>query len=126
MAYDNIETVHGQQFIFGFTATEQASISITGFAPRGVSTSDLEPEIFVTATNGEGHVEAIALSKPANKKITVTLTGYIDSSFNRNNVGNSFSLFSRFFLVTKVSDPRQKGEFVEVSIDAVSHPLVTS
>ena len=123
---DQVESIHGQNYVFGFPAADQASITISNFTPRGISTSDREPEVFQTATNGEGFVEAVAIAKPANKMISVTLIGYISSAFNAGTVGNSFTLFGRFFLIKKISDPRQKGQFVEVSIDAVSYPLVTS
>ena len=122
---DQVDTIHGAQYVFGLPVTSQV-VSITGFSHRGISTSDLEPEVFQTATNGEGFVEAVAIAKQANKMLNVDLVGYISSSFNRNNIGNTFTLFGRLFFVKKISDPRQKGNFVEVSIAGTSFPLVTS
>jgi hypothetical protein len=116
--------VHGAQFVFGFAASDAPSI--TNFSARAVATSDAEPEVFVTAINGEGHTEAVGISKPANKKISCSFIGYINSSFNKLTVADTFSFLGRFFFITKISDPRPKGDFVEVTIDAMSYPLVTT
>jgi hypothetical protein len=117
--------LHGNTtLVFGFAASDAPSIA--GFLARSVSTSDATPEVFVTATNGEGHVEAVAVSKSANKMISATFTGYITTSFNKLTVGNTFSFLGRFFIIKKISDPRPKGEYVEASIDAESYPLVTA
>jgi hypothetical protein len=113
-------------FVFGLSASDLSTFSVSGFYPRGITTKENSPEVFVTAVNGEGHVEAIAISKTANKMISVTVIGYIDSTFNPFTIGNSFTMFGRFFLIKSVSDPRVKGEFVEISLSAESHPLVTS
>lgn len=122
----DIDSIHGQQFVFGLRAADTAGFSVTGFFPRGISSNDIEPEVFAKATNGEGSVEAIAITAQGKKKLTVAVMGYIDSSFSRLSVTNSFTLFGRFFLITKISDPRQKGDFIEVTIDAESHINVTS
>jgi len=117
--------LHGNTtLLFGFTASDAPSIS--GFLARTVSTNDAEPEVFVTATNGEGHVEAVAVSKSANKMINATFTGYITTSFNPLSVSSTFSFLGRFFMIKKIGSPRPKGEFVECSIEAQSFPLVTS
>ena len=117
--------IHGNtNLVFGFAAADAPTIS--GFLARVVATSDAEPEVFVQATNGEGHVEAVAVSKTANKMINASFTGYITTSFNKLTVGNTFSFLGRFFIIKKISDPRPKGEFVECTIDAQSFPLVTA
>ena len=134
MAVDNIDSVHGASYVFGFPASDVALFTGltngSGFTPRTVSSSDKEPEVFVTATNGEGFVEAVAIATAANKMISVSVSGYVSAAFltalQNNTVGNSFTLFSRFFFVKKISDPRQKGNFIEVQIDGQSYPLVTS
>jgi hypothetical protein len=115
--------LHGNTTLeFGFKASDAPSIP--GFLARTVSSSDAEPEVFVTATNGEGHVEAIAISKPANKMINATFTGYITNTFNKLSVPSTFNFLGRKFFIKKVSDPRPKGEFVEASIEAQSFPLI--
>lgn len=115
--------LHGQSYVFGFAASDAPSIS--NFTARRAQT-DVEPEVFDTATNGEGHVEAVAVSLPANRMINLTLSGYINSSFNKLTVGNTFTFLTRFFIIKKISDPREKGKFIEISIDAVSYANVTS
>lgn len=132
---DNIDTVHGAvPFVFGLPAADAALFTGltngSGFAPRTVASSDKEPEVFVTATNGEGFVEAVAIATAANKMISVSVTGYGTAAFQSavrgGTVGNTFTLFSRFFFVKKISDPVPKGNFVEFTIDGQSFPLVTS
>lgn len=110
--------------VFGTVAADMAGISITGFEPRNI-TFDAEPEVFATATNGEGQVEAVAMSQPAKRMVNCSVTGYITSSFNFT-AQNTFSARSRFFLVKKISEPRKKGEYVEVTIDAQSWVKITS
>jgi hypothetical protein len=118
--------VSGAQYNFGFKAADAPTI--TGFTARAVSTLDSEPEVFVTATNGEGHVEAIAISKVDKKKLTCSFTGYVTDAFFSNGipqVTSPFTFLGKKFFVKKVSAPRQKGAFVECSIDAEAYPLIT-
>lgn len=119
--------IHGSQFTFGF-ATSDAPTIAHFFARKAELT--YEPETFVTATDGEGLTEAIALSKATHRKITGTFTGYIEAGYSGNAIGNSFTFVvdgvTRFFLVKSISDPRNKGEFAEVSLSVESYALVTS
>lgn len=124
MALSHTDLFGNATLVFGFQASDAPSIS--NFLARAVATSDAEPEIFVTATNGEGHVEALAISKSANKMINCSFVGYITTSFNKLTVASDFTFLGRKFFIKKISDPRPKGEYVEVTIDAVSYPLVTS
>ena len=133
MAFTNPSLVdqNGTAMAFGFAAGYAPSI--TGFLPRSIASSDGEPEVFVTATNGEGEVEAIAISKVARgKMLKVQLTGYITTAFDKSTLANTFTgpgagpLGSRFFFIKKISDPVPKGANVEVTIDAESYPAVTS
>lgn len=120
----NVETEnHGAAYVFGFAAADAPNIS--NFTGRKAQ-SDVEPEVFATATDGEGHVEAVAVSLPAKRMINLSVTGYISSSFDAKTVANTFSFLTRFFIIKKISDPRNKGEYVEVTIDAVSYANVTS
>lgn len=105
-----------------------SSGSITGFAygvpsvsPGGMITNTYsmkeEGEIFVTADFPDGTPGAIAMA-PANKRvITETFTGYISSSFTMS-AGDAFSggAGGAGGVVLDVSEKRQKGEFVEVTI----------
>lgn len=120
----NVDLHGNTNLVFGFAAADAPSIS--GFEARTVATSDATPEVFETATNGEGHVEAIAISKTANKKIDCSFVGYITSSFNKLTTPTNFTFLGRRFFITKISDPRPKGVYVEVTIDASSFPLVSS
>jgi hypothetical protein len=116
--------IQGAQYVFGFAAADAPSIA--NFTARSVASMDRTPEIFVTATNGEGHVEAVAISKKANKMMACEFVGYIADAFNPLTIDNTFSFLGRFFFITKISDPRPKGNFVEVSISASSYPLIES
>lgn len=117
--------IHGAAYVFGFADADVTGFSISGFTPR-MASFDCEPEVFAQATNGEGFVEAIAIATPAARKLTVSITGYISSGFSRTSAANTFSIGSRFFSVTKISDPRKKGEFIEVTVEGVSFKNVTS
>lgn len=120
---------NGTAMAFAFNAAYAPAI--TGFLARTVASSDAEPEIFVTATNGEGFVEAVAISKTANKMLKIQLVGYVTNAFDKNAVAQTFTgtggpFGSRFFFIKKISDPIPKGNFVEVTIDCESYPFVTS
>jgi len=116
---------HGIAYVFGF-ATSDAPV-ITNFAARR---ADLryEPEVFQEATNGEGQRESVALSNVSNRMVSGTFTGYIVAGFSGNSIANNFNFtvngVSRRFIVKSISDPRNKGEYAEVSLDVVSYPLI--
>lgn len=110
--------------VFGTVDADMAGISLTGFVPRNI-TFDSEPEVFATATNGEGQVEAVAISVAAKRMVNCSVTGYITSQFTLA-VGTTFTARSRFFIVKKISEPRKKGEYIEVTMDAVSYARITS
>lgn len=117
----------GAQYVFGFVSSDAPVIS-NFFARKAELT--YEPETFTQAMDGEGITEAVAMTKATHRKITGTFTGYIQSGYSGNAIGNSFSFVvngvSRFFLVKTISDPRNKGEFAEVSLTAESYALVVS
>ena len=118
---DHVE-LHGNTYVFGFSAADAPAI--TGFSCRKAELK-YAPEVKVEATNGEGHVESIALSKSAKRMITGTFTGYITDSFVPSTLANYFEFKDRYFIVDDISQPSNKGEFVEVSITATSKALVT-
>lgn len=120
----------GLTLVWGFDDTTTPITAITGFVPRSMDLK-FESEVNSTATDGEGHVEAIAISQLSNRKITATLTGYITSSFDPNTTPITFSYTppngsSRFFMVTSIGVPYKKGDFTEVTVEAVSYALVTA
>lgn len=131
----NAET-HGLQYDFGML-TANAPV-ITGFNARKADLK-FEPEVYQEAQDGEGHAEAIALSDASHRMITGTFTGYILATLGTgganapgrvNAIPNTFSFtvngVSRFFIIKSMSEPRNKGEFVEVSLEVVSKSLITS
>lgn len=119
--------IHGASYTFGFTTADAPTIAHF-FARKAELT--YEPETFVQATDGEGLTEAIALTKATHRKITGTFTGYIEAGYSGNAIANTFNFtidgVSRFFIVKSISDPRNKGEFAEVSLTVESYALVTS
>lgn len=119
--------IHGSQFTFGFQ-TSDAPVIANFFARKAELT--YEPETFVQAQDGEGLTEAIALTKATHRKITGTFTGYIAAGYSGNAVANTFTFVvdgvTRFFIVKSISDPRNKGEFAEVSLTVESYALVVS
>lgn len=119
--------IHGQQFTFGFTTADAPTIAHF-FARKAELT--YEPETFQQAMDGEGLTEAIALTKATHRKISGTFTGYIEAGYSGNAIANTFTFVvdgvTRFFIVKSISDPRNKGEFAEVSLTVESYALITS
>jgi hypothetical protein len=119
--------IHGSAFVFGFV-TADAPVIANFFARKAELT--YEPEVFVPAMDGEGLTEAIAVTKSTHRKITGTFTGYIAAGYSGNAIGNTFTFVvngvTRFFIVKSISDPRNKGEFAEVSLSVESYALITS
>lgn len=122
----------GTAMAFAFKSSYTgATLTGAGFLGRTIASADAEPEVFQTAVNGDGQVEAIAISTSANKMLKVQLTGYVDVTFNKLTLPNKFSdgagpLAGRTFFIKKISEPVPKGAFVEVSLDLESYPLITS
>jgi hypothetical protein len=114
---------HGAQYEWGFEAADAPAI--TGFVARA---ADLryEPEVRSEATDGEGHVDSVTTSKPAKRKITATFSGYITDAFDPTTLSEGFNFEGRFYLISQISEPRQKGQYVEVSIEATSNAGVES
>ena len=116
-------TVHGLSLIFGFKDADAPTIA--NFVP---TSCDLkwEPEVFVTATAGEGHVVAVANSLPANRMITGSFTGYAEEGWDPSTLADNFTFKDRYFLIKPIGDPRKKAEFAEVNLEVVSYSKVTS
>lgn len=123
--------LHGTSYSWGFQSTDAPPIS--GFTPRRAEIT-AEPEVYSEAKDGEGMVESIAITVANKRMITGTITGYIPVSV----IGGSASLpttFSwamggslgtRFFFIKKISEPRVKGEYTEVTLDIASNANVGS
>ena len=124
MALSDTE-LHGVNYVFGFASADAPVIA--NFSCRKAELK-FAPEVKAEAMNGEGHVESIALSKATKRVITGTFTGYISAGFSSNAIGNAFNFtvngVSRYFIVDDISEPRVKGEYVEVAISATSKALV--
>lgn len=115
---------HGNTYEFGIQDSDAPSIA--GFKARSVEI-EYQPEVFETAQDGEGHVDAVAVSKSDKAMASVTLSGYIDDvNAYRAVSGGTFTLFSRFYIIQSITEPRQKGKFAEGSVKAVSYAGVTS
>lgn len=119
--------LHGASYVFGFAASDAPTI--TNFTCRKAELK-FAPEKKTEATNGEGMIESIAITKMGFRTVTGTFTGYIASGFSSNSIGNTFNFtvngVSRYFIIDDISEPRNKGEYVEVSISATSRALITS
>lgn len=113
----------GQSYLFGFASTDAPTV--TGFVARAAELR-YEAETFAVAQDGEGITEAVVTTKPAMRKIVATFSGYILSGFDPSSISASFTFASRFFIVKNVSQPKRKGEFNEVTLEAESYALVTS
>jgi hypothetical protein len=120
MALSEDVNQYGEKWEFGFPS--DAAPVIAGFIARSAELR-YEAEVFAQAQNGEGHTDSIVTSAGPMRKITGTFTGYIESGFNVDDIGDSFSFLDppRFFITRNISVPRRKGEFVEVSLEAESY-----
>lgn len=113
----------GASYLFGFLSSDAPTI--TGFVARSAELR-YEAETFAQAQDGEGLTESVVTTKADKRKITGTFGGYILSGFDPSGISASFSFAGRFFIVKNVSQPKRKGEFNEVSLEAESYSLVTS
>lgn len=114
---------YGQSYLFGFSSADAPTI--TGFVARSAELR-YEAETFAQAQDGEGITESVVTTKPDKRKITATFGGYILSGFDPSSISATFNFAGRFFIVRNVSQPKRKGEFNEVSLEAESYALVTS
>lgn len=113
----------GQSYLFGFLSTDAPTI--TGFVARSAELR-FEAETFAQAQDGEGVTESIVTTKPDKRKVTATFGGYIITGFDPTAISASFTFLGKFYIVRNVSQPKRKGEFNEVSLEAESYALITS
>lgn len=113
----------GQSYLFGFSSSDAPTI--TGFVARSAELR-YEAETFAQAQDGEGITESVVTTKPDKRKITATFGGYIISGFDPSSISASFTFLTRFYIVRNVSQPKRKGEFNEVTLEAESYALITS
>lgn len=127
MAFDNTN-FHGTALKFGFQDTDApAALSAAGFYAHTAETT-YTPEVNAYAMGGEGQIIAQAITKPDKRKIDLKLTGYVDlTTWDAAVIDEGFNFLSptRFFTITNISEPRKKGEYWEVSIDAGSVAGIT-
>jgi len=119
--YENVEVL-GAQYRFGFQDADAPVI-----AKFHCRTAELnwEPEAREEAQNGEGHAEAVAVSLATKRMITGSFTGYVDDDFEASDLPNGFNFKGRYYVFQRASDPRRKGVFVEVTIEAISKAGIT-
>jgi hypothetical protein len=113
----------GEIYEFGFKAADAPEFS--GFVARKAELR-YEPKVWAESEDGEGHVDGITTSKPDKRTINGTFTGYITSVFDPSTMAAGFTFKTRYFIIRSVSEPRNKGEYVEVSIEAVSEPNISA
>lgn len=113
---------HGQPYRWGFGAADAPTFA--GFVARG---ADLKyaPEVKSEATDGEGHADSVVVSKPVNRMITATFTGYVTADWDPTAGADSFNFGGRFYIIDDITEPRKKGDFWEVSIAATSKAGIT-
>jgi DUF1680 family protein len=117
---------YGQSYLFGFQSADAPSI--TGFVARGAELR-YETETYSESHNAEGLVESVATTTQNKRKINATFMGYLLSTWDPNNAPTTFQFppsTGRWYIVKGLTQPKRKGEFNEVSLEAVSYPLLTS
>ena len=113
----------GQTYEFGLNDTDAPTIP--GMKVRMLDLT-YEPEVNETAQDGEGAVESVTTSKPEKRSIKATATGYISDLTAYRTQTASFTFNGRFYIIGPVKEPRQKGKYVEGSVEAISYAGVTS
>ena len=113
----------GQSYLFGFLSSDAPAI--TGFVARSAELR-YEAETFAQANDGEGLTESVVTTKPNMRKVTATFGGYIITGFDPAAISASLTFLGRFYIVRNVSQPKRKGEFNEVTLEAESYGLITS
>jgi hypothetical protein len=113
----------GQSYLFGFSSSDAPTI--TGFVARSAELR-YEAETFAQAQDGEGLTESVVTTKPNKRKITATFGGYIITGFDPSSISASFLFLGRFYIVRNVTQPKRKGEFNEVTLEAESYALIIS
>lgn len=108
---------YGQPYRFGFQDGDGPTIG--GITVRNAEIRQA-PEMITDGANVEGHVVALAVTKPEKRKVLATFTGYVSDSFLPSDVPTMFNYSSRVFMVRDVTLPRRKGEFNEVTLEAES------
>lgn len=108
---------HGASYEFGFDASDAPAI--TGFVARSAELK-FAPEVNAKATDGEGAADSVTISKPDKRMITGTFTGYITDAWDPTTLADGFTFDGRFYLIQNITEPRTKGQYVEVSIEAES------
>jgi hypothetical protein len=116
-------TQFGEKWRWGFGDSDAPSI-VSGYEPVEADVK-YEPEKVSTSENGEGHVDSVTVSKKEKRKGTSTFTGKVTSDYDPANVPESFPWNNRLWIVTNVGDPRKKGDYHDVQIEATSYALVT-
>lgn len=114
---------YGASYKWGFQDSDAPTIS--GLKLR---TAELvyEPEVNSEATDGEGHADAVTISKPNKHTINATFTGYAETSIDPNTLAQSFTFEGRFYIRGRYTEPRRKGDYWEISFEARSRANITS
>ncbi len=111
--------------VYEFGIDDATAPSIPGFKVRKME-NKFSAEVEEKVQNGEGAVESVVTTKPDRRMITTTLTGPIHDIDAYLNATSSFEFRGRFFIISGVSEPREKGKTVEGTVEAYSHYNVTS
>jgi hypothetical protein len=113
---------HGATYEFGFQAADAPTIA--GFVARRAEIK-YEPEVMAEAKDGEGATDSVTISKPNKRKASATFTGYITDQWDPESLAEHFTWNGRKWFIGAISEPRNKGEYVEVSIECTSLANVT-
>ncbi len=114
---------HGAVYEFGITDADAPVIN--GMKVRRLELK-FAPEVAAKSQNGEGLSDSLTIAKPDKFQIMATASGVINDLASFQNVAATFTFRDRFFVIMSKTEPRQKGEYVEASVEATSDPLITS
>lgn len=112
---------HGALYVFGLD--DSTAPTISGFKVKSAEIT-YEPEVMATTVDGEGHVDAVAISKPGKRKWTGRFTGHILTSFNPSTLAEFFQWEGRKWFIKPITVPKNAGQFAEVTIEAESYANV--
>ena len=114
---------YGANYEFGVNADDAPVVA--GMNVIKIQVKDA-PEVFAKSQNGEGKTDSITVDKPDRFDFDVTVTGRIsDIAAYRGDSSGAFSWRDRYFVVQGRTEPRDRGQYVEGEVTAVSTILVT-
>ena len=120
MPFDSV-IQYGETYEFGVKSSDAPTIA--GLNVTKISVQSM-PEVVAKSQNGEGKTDSKVVDDPAKFDIKVKVTGRITDLEAFQDSAADFTWRGRYFVIEGKDEPRDKGAYVEASMDAESNYLV--